>query len=80
MKLKIKYRFYLLLFITALSLYSCSENEVPASDTTNDQARLSFLIKTTSTDKSLISGDEGSFPVWHFIYSIRQTNTVNIPS
>lgn len=61
MKLKIKYRFYLLLFITALSLYSCSENEVPASDTTNDQARLSFLIKTTSTDKSLISGDEGSF-------------------
>lgn len=62
MKLNIKYRFYCLqLFVASFLLYSCSENETPISETTNDQARLSFLIKTASADKVLVTGDEGSF-------------------
>lgn len=62
MKLNIKYRIYCLqLLIASLLLYSCSENETPISETTNDQARLSFLIKTASADKVLVTGDEGSF-------------------
>ena len=62
MKLNIKYRFYCLqLFVASFLLYSCSENETPISETTNDQARLSFLIKTASADKVLVTGDEGRF-------------------
>lgn len=61
MKLKTKYRIYLQLFVMTLLLYSCSENETPLSDTTDNQARLSFLIKTNSANAALINGDEGSF-------------------
>ena len=61
MKLKLKYRFCLQLFAMALLLYSCSENETPISDTTDNQARLNFLIKTAPTNKALIHGDDGSF-------------------
>ena len=68
MKLKLKYRFCLQLFAMALLLYSCSENETPISDTTDNQARLNFLIKTAPTNKALI----------HSIFSIKQTSTVNI--
>ena len=57
MKLKLKYRFCLQLFAMALLLYSCSENETPISDTTDNQARLNFLIKTAPTNKALIHGD-----------------------
>ncbi|QUT91197.1 hypothetical protein INE78_03201 [Bacteroides cellulosilyticus] len=49
------------LFAMALLLYSCSENEAPISDTTDNQARLNFLIKTAPTNKALIHGDDGSF-------------------
>ena len=49
------------LFAMALLLYSCSENETPISDTTDNQARLNFLIKTAPTNKALIHGDDGSF-------------------
>lgn len=49
------------LFAMALLLYSCSENEMPISDTTDNQARLNFLIKTAPTNKALIHGDDGSF-------------------
>lgn len=78
MKLKLKYRFCLQLFAMALLLYSCSENEAPISDTTDNQARLNFLIKTAPTNKALIHGDMAAFPVWHSIFSIKQTSTVNI--
>ena len=49
------------LFAMAVLLYSCSENETPISDTTDNQARLNFLIKTAPTNKALIHGDDGSF-------------------
>lgn len=61
MKLKTKYRICLQLFVMTFLLYSCSENETSLPDTGNDQARLSFLIKTTSANAALINGDEGSF-------------------
>ena len=76
MKLKLKYRFCLQLFAMALLLYSCSENETPISDTTDNQARLNFLIKTAPTNKALET--MAAFPVWHSIFSIKQTSTVNI--
>lgn len=61
MKLKTKYKDYLQLLVMALLLYSCSESETPVAETTNDQARLSFLIRTTSASNALVTGDEGSF-------------------
>ena len=60
MKLKLKYRFCLQLFAMALLLYSCSENQTPISDTTDNQARLNFLIKTAPTNKEIIQGDDAS--------------------
>mgnify|MGYP001295804996 CR=1 FL=1 len=78
MKLKTKYRIYLQLFVMTFLLYSCSENETSLPDTGNNQARLSFLIKTTSVNAALINGDKVVFQVWLFIYSIKQTSAVNI--
>lgn len=61
MKLKIKYRIYLQMFVLALLAYSCSENENPVSDATNDQARLNLLIKTTRANDVLNKGNDGNF-------------------
>lgn len=61
MKLKIKYRIYLQMFLLALLTYACSENEAPVSDTTNDQARLNFLVRTTQANDVLTKGNDGNF-------------------
>ena len=61
MKLKFKYRIYLQMFVLALLAYSCSENENPVSDATNDQARLNLLIKTTRANDVLNKGNDGNF-------------------
>ena len=61
MKLKFKYRIYLQMFVLALLAYSCSENENPVSDATNDQARLNLLIQTTRANDVLNKGNDGNF-------------------
>lgn len=61
MKLIVKYRICLYLFLLAFSLYSCSESEVPVSDTTDNQARLNFLIRTTPKEEKLTLGGDDSF-------------------
>ena len=61
MKLIVKYRLCLQMFILALFLYSCSESETPVSDATNNQARLNFLISTTPKEDVLTKGNDGSF-------------------
>lgn len=78
MKLIVKYRICLYLFLLAFSLYSCSESETPVSDTTDNQARLNFLIRTTPKEEKLTLGGDDSFPVSRFIYSIKPISAANI--
>lgn len=61
MKLIVKYRICLYMFLLAFSLYSCSESEAPVSDTTDSQARLNFLISTTPKEEKLTLGGDDSF-------------------
>lgn len=61
MKLIVKYRICLYLFLLAFSLYSCSESETPVSDTADNQARLNFLIRTTPKEEKLTLGGDDSF-------------------
>ena len=61
MKLIVKYRLSLQMFVLALFLYSCSESEAPVSDATNNQARLNFLVSTTPKEGVLTKGNDGSF-------------------
>ncbi|HJA55183.1 MAG TPA: DUF4906 domain-containing protein [Candidatus Bacteroides intestinigallinarum] len=61
MKLIVKYRICLYLFLLAFSLYSCSESETPVSDTADNQARFNFLIRTTPKEEKLTLGGDDSF-------------------
>ena len=60
MKLIVKYRICLYLFLLAFSLYSCSESEAPVSDMADNQARLNFLIRTTPKEEKLTLGVFGT--------------------